>query len=225
MSAEDAADDAFYAALLDDDAEQLYERAPCGYLSTTPDGMIVKVNQTFLHADRIPREDLVGRRTFAELLTAGGRIYHETHYAPMLRMQGSVREIALDLVRRRRPAPARAGQLPSSSATRRAARWWSGRRSSTPPSGASTSGSCCAAKQRAEESEARATALARTLQQTLIPPAPPAIPGPRRGRRLPAGGRRRRGRRRLLRRLPDRRRATGWWCSETCAARGWRPRS
>ena len=29
----------------------------------------------------------------------GGRIYHETHYAPLLRMQGSVREIALDLVR------------------------------------------------------------------------------------------------------------------------------
>ena len=29
----------------------------------------------------------------------GGRIYHETHYAPMLRMQGRVREIALDIRR------------------------------------------------------------------------------------------------------------------------------
>jgi hypothetical protein len=29
----------------------------------------------------------------------GGRIYHETHLAPLLRMQGSVREIAVDLVR------------------------------------------------------------------------------------------------------------------------------
>ena len=28
----------------------------------------------------------------------GGRIYHETHYAPLLRMQGSVREIAVDIV-------------------------------------------------------------------------------------------------------------------------------
>ena len=34
----------FYAALLDDDAEELYEHAPCGYLSRTPDGTIVKVN-------------------------------------------------------------------------------------------------------------------------------------------------------------------------------------
>ena len=28
----------FIDALLDDNAGQLYERAPCGYLSTTPDG-------------------------------------------------------------------------------------------------------------------------------------------------------------------------------------------
>ena len=38
----------FYDALLDDDVEELYENAPCGYLSTTPDGYIIKVNQTFL---------------------------------------------------------------------------------------------------------------------------------------------------------------------------------
>ena len=30
----------------------------------------------------------------------GGRVYHETHMAPLLRMQGAVREIALDVVRR-----------------------------------------------------------------------------------------------------------------------------
>ena len=46
--------EAFYGALLDDDAEQLYERAPCGYLSTTPDGVIIKVNETFLTLTREP---------------------------------------------------------------------------------------------------------------------------------------------------------------------------
>ena len=91
--------EAFYGALLDDDAEQLYERAPCGYLSTTPDGVIIKVNQTFLTLTGYTGTDLVGRRTFADLLTVGGRIYHETHYAPMLRMQGTAREIALEIVR------------------------------------------------------------------------------------------------------------------------------
>ena len=47
-----AADEAFYAALLDDDPEKLYERAPCGYLTTTPDGTIVKVNGDVPDADR-----------------------------------------------------------------------------------------------------------------------------------------------------------------------------
>src|SRR5215212_8745163 len=94
----DPAFDAFAAALVEDDAEQLYERAPCGYLSTTPDGGIVKVNETFLALTGYRRDDLVGKRTFASLLTGGGRIYHETHYAPMLRMQSSARGIALDLV-------------------------------------------------------------------------------------------------------------------------------
>ena len=40
----------------------------------------------------------MGRRSFVDLLTGGGRIYHETHYAPMLQMQGMAREIALDIV-------------------------------------------------------------------------------------------------------------------------------
>lgn len=85
--------------LLDETAEDLYEHAPCGYLSTDPDGMIVKVNQTFLDWTGFERVDLIGRRRFQELLNAGGRIYHDTHYAPLLRMQGSVREIAIDIVR------------------------------------------------------------------------------------------------------------------------------
>ena len=83
----------------DETAEELYEEAPCGYLTTWPDGTIARVNGTFLRWTGYAREDLVDRRRFQELLTAGGRIYHETHYAPLLRMQGKVREIALEVVR------------------------------------------------------------------------------------------------------------------------------
>lgn len=82
----------------EEDAEDLYENAPCGYVSALPDGMIVKVNQTFLTWTGYRREDLVGRKRFQDLLTAGGRIFHETHYAPLLRMQGEVREIAVEIV-------------------------------------------------------------------------------------------------------------------------------
>jgi phosphoserine phosphatase RsbU/P len=170
------AQEAFYAALLDDDAEQLYERAPCGYLSTTPDGTIVKVNATFLALTGYSRADLVGRRRFVDLLTGGGRLYHETHYAPMLRMQGSAKQIALDLVR------ADGGRLPAlvnavlerngdgvPVVIRTAVFDATDRRQ--------YERELLAAKERAEASEAQATALARTLQQTLIPPVPPQVPG------------------------------------------------
>jgi PAS domain S-box-containing protein len=85
-------------AALHESAEDLYEHAPCGYLSTRPDGVIVRVNETFLAWTGLRRDALVGRRRFADLLTAGGQIYHETHYAPLLQMQGAVREIALEIV-------------------------------------------------------------------------------------------------------------------------------
>ncbi len=85
--------------LLDDSAEELFEDAPCGYLSTRLDGTIVKVNRTFEAWTGHERGTLIGRRRFQDLLSPGGRIYHETHYAPLLRMQGVVRAIAVELVR------------------------------------------------------------------------------------------------------------------------------
>jgi PAS domain S-box-containing protein len=79
-------------------AEELFENAPCGYLTTRMDGTIVRVNRTFEEWTGHTRARLLGTR-FRDLLTPGGRIYHETHFAPLLQMQRSVREIALDVVR------------------------------------------------------------------------------------------------------------------------------
>ena len=170
------ASEAFQEALLEDDPELLYERAPCGYLSTNPDGLIVKVNETFLTWTGYRRDDLVGSRTFAELLTAGGRIYHETHYAPMLRMQGSAREIALDVTTadgRRLPVLVNAVLERDDDGYPRVIRVAmfdaTERRE--------YERELLREKDRAEQSEARARALARTLQQTLIPPSPPEVPG------------------------------------------------
>jgi len=80
-------------------AEELFEGAPCGYLTTRTDGTIVRVNRTFERWTGLDRRQLVGETRFQDLLTAGGRIYHETHYVPLLRMHGAVREIALEIVR------------------------------------------------------------------------------------------------------------------------------
>lgn len=161
--------DGFIKALLDDDAQALYERAPCGYLSTTPDGAIIKANATFLALVGYTRDSLIGRKRFLDLLTGGGRIYHETHYAPMLRMQGVAREIALDLVRddgRRIPV------LINSILERDAA---------GNPVVIRTAVFDASHRRRYEEElfreKERATLLARTLQKTLIPPHVPEIDG------------------------------------------------
>jgi phosphoserine phosphatase RsbU/P len=87
------------SALLGAGAEELYDNAPCGDLTTLPDGRIVKVNRTLLDWLGYRREELVGRRRFFDLLTGGCKLYHETHYAPLLRMQGEIGGIALELRR------------------------------------------------------------------------------------------------------------------------------
>jgi sigma-B regulation protein RsbU (phosphoserine phosphatase) len=175
VSGQDARE-GFYNALLDDDAERLYDAAPCGYLSTTPDGAILKANATFLALTGYTRQELLGRRTFAELLTAGGRIYHETHYAPMLRMQGTAREIALDIVcadGTRLPVLVNAVLERDEDGVPlvvRTAVFDARERREYERE-------LLRAREKAEASERQARSLARTLQQTLIPPTPPAVPG------------------------------------------------
>jgi phosphoserine phosphatase RsbU/P len=87
------------ARLLEDTAEDLFDEAPCGYVSTRLDGTIIQINRTFETWTGRSRAELLDKTRFQELLSPGGRIYYETHYAPLLRMQGSVREIAVEIAR------------------------------------------------------------------------------------------------------------------------------
>src|SRR5918999_6530276 len=82
---------------LDESPEELYEHAPCGYMSALGDGTIVRVNQTFLNWTGYSRETLIGKR-LRDFLPVAGRVFYETHFDPLLRMQGFVREMALDIV-------------------------------------------------------------------------------------------------------------------------------
>jgi sigma-B regulation protein RsbU (phosphoserine phosphatase) len=90
----DAVDPAYPAR---DDIEDLFENAPCGYISADKDGRILRVNRTLADWLGVSPEALV-RKRFSDLLTIGGKIYYETHFAPLLRMQGSFDEVALDLL-------------------------------------------------------------------------------------------------------------------------------
>ena len=87
-----------HSTLPEESAEDLYENAPCGYLSALPDGRIVRVNQTFLMLTGHTRATLLASRV-QELLTRTVRVFYETHIATLLRLHGSVKEIACDLVR------------------------------------------------------------------------------------------------------------------------------
>jgi diguanylate cyclase (GGDEF)-like protein/PAS domain S-box-containing protein len=80
-----------------DDA-RLYEEAPCGLVSTTPDGRISRVNGTFVKWTGFARDDLIGR-PFVTLLDPGSRIFYETRYLLTLELSGEVQEVALTLLR------------------------------------------------------------------------------------------------------------------------------
>jgi PAS domain S-box-containing protein len=82
---------------MSDDLEDLFENAPCGYLSINPNGRIDRANSTFLRWLSYAPGDVAGKR-FQDFLNIAGRIYYETHFAPLLRMQGAFNEVALDLV-------------------------------------------------------------------------------------------------------------------------------
>lgn len=71
--------------------------APFGDVTTTTEWDITRVNTTFADMVGAAPGDLVGRKLF-DLLAVGSRIYHETHYAPLLAVQGRVDEIAAELM-------------------------------------------------------------------------------------------------------------------------------
>jgi len=82
----------------DDDAGPLYDEAPCGLLLTDHQGTLLRANRTFCRWAGLDPAALDGVR-FSALLTVGGRIFHQTHFAPLLQMQGSISEVKLELRR------------------------------------------------------------------------------------------------------------------------------
>jgi sigma-B regulation protein RsbU (phosphoserine phosphatase) len=87
------------SASIIEDLEDLYENAPCGYLSLDPRGRIFKVNKTLCSWIGYAPEQMLGKR-LGDLLNIAGRMFYETHIAPLLRMQGFFNEVALDLLSR-----------------------------------------------------------------------------------------------------------------------------
>jgi len=164
------------ASLLDDSTEDLYENAPCGFLSTFPDGQIARVNATLLTWLGYTRGELVGRRYFSDLLTAGGRLYHETHFAPLLAMQGEIGGVALEL------QAADGSRLPVlvNSAVKTGAAGEPLLIRTTIVDAADRRAyerELLRARREADHERERLQLLVTTLQRTLLPPELPAVPG------------------------------------------------
>ena len=70
---------------------------PCGFLSLLPDGRIAYANRRVAEWIGYATGDLAGKR-FHDLLSVPARIFYETNISPLLRMQGFVDEVAMDLV-------------------------------------------------------------------------------------------------------------------------------
>ncbi|QDA59036.1 sensor histidine kinase [Hymenobacter jejuensis] len=86
--------------LTQESLDDLYDHAPCGYCSCLPDGTLVKLNQTLLTWLGYTRHELVARQSLQQLLTVGGRLHYESYAAPLLLLQGQVRELSYSLRRK-----------------------------------------------------------------------------------------------------------------------------
>jgi phosphoserine phosphatase RsbU/P len=171
-----AHEERLHHAELIETAEDLYDNAPCGYLSTTPDGHIVRINATLLRWLGYEHDQVVGRMRFADLLTVGGKMYHETHFAPLLLLQGSVHSVAVEVRtadRRRLPVLVDAVVKYSSDDTPSLVRIMvvdaADRRA--------YEDELLRARRQADLERDRLQQLATTLQRTLLPPALPRVPG------------------------------------------------
>ncbi|HEX2630075.1 MAG TPA: PAS domain-containing sensor histidine kinase, partial [Chitinophagaceae bacterium] len=81
---------------LQQDFNDFFEYALCGYVIATPEGRIVRANQTLSKWLGCTTSILNGKPV-SDLLTIGGKIYFETHLRPLLRMQGFFDEVALEI--------------------------------------------------------------------------------------------------------------------------------
>ncbi|AUC79997.1 hypothetical protein CW736_11745 [Nonlabens sp. MB-3u-79] len=82
------------------ESDIFYNHFPCGYFSTDSNGIINKINTTLLGWLGYAKEDIIGKVTWQSLLSVGGKMYFETHYSPLLQMQGFVQEISFEMVKK-----------------------------------------------------------------------------------------------------------------------------
>jgi phosphoserine phosphatase RsbU/P len=77
--------------------ENYFNLAPCIYFSTTDDGTIIGVNDTVCQRLGYTKEELMGKRSDL-IFTVATRIFQQTHFFPLLKLQGYAEEIYITLL-------------------------------------------------------------------------------------------------------------------------------
>jgi len=86
------------ASLVDPDL--FYNNAPVGYLSILEDGTIVRLNQTLLTWLGYKEEEILYNKNFTDLLSKGGCIHYEMFFRPMIKVNGTVKELNYEIIRK-----------------------------------------------------------------------------------------------------------------------------
>lgn len=76
-----------------------YQQAACGLLTTDNQGRILKLNETLCGWLGYSSAELLSLR-LQSLLTMGSRIFHQTHWSPLLEIQGSISEVKFEMRRK-----------------------------------------------------------------------------------------------------------------------------
>ena len=80
------------------DEQSAFDDAPCALARTTANGLFMRVNAAFCAWVGYTADELVGQRRMQDLLSMGGKIFHQTHWAPLLQMQGSISEVRMEML-------------------------------------------------------------------------------------------------------------------------------
>jgi phosphoserine phosphatase RsbU/P len=79
--------------------QNFFDQAPCLYFSSTDDGTLVEVNDRLCQLLQYERDELIGKR-IEIVFTLPTRIFQQTHFFPLLKMQGHAEEIYITLKRK-----------------------------------------------------------------------------------------------------------------------------
>ncbi len=80
--------------------EDLYNKAPCGYHSVDENGLIVRMNDTWLGWLGYSRDEVVGKLHHADLMTPESAQLFREHWFPLFKQQGWLKEVEFEYVRK-----------------------------------------------------------------------------------------------------------------------------